>query len=185
MGDAILVTGYPGQAAAGLQLLLRSKPRKDLGEHPLVRTYNNPSHRAREGQAISRSGNATAMIDTSDGFLGDLGHICQDSGVGAELTQEKLPISDDLRQAALELNLDPYELFLQDSDDYELIITCTPKNVAQIRSAIASASDVPVTEVGKITDSAENIQLILSDGNRRRITPAGWDHFAKGGREDV
>ena len=183
-GDAILVTGYPGQAAAGLQFLLRSQSRKDIREHPLVQTYNTPSHRAREGQAIARSGQATAMIDTSDGFLGDLGHICQDSGVGAELIREKLPISDDLHQAALKLKLDPYELFLQDSDDYELIITGAPKNAAQIRSAVASVSDVPVTEVGKITDSAAKIQLILPDGTRRPITPAGWDHFAKG-EEDV
>jgi thiamine-monophosphate kinase len=179
-GDVILVSGYPGQAAAGLKFLLRYESREDLGEHPLVRTYNTPSHRAREGQAIARSGNATAMIDTSDGFLGDLQHICQDSGVGAELIQEKLPLSKDLRQAALELKLDPYELFLQDSDDYELIITSSPKNVAKLRSAVASVSKVPVTEVGKITDSFEDIQLILPDGTRRRITPAGWDHFARG-----
>ena len=183
-GDAIMVTGYPGQAAAGLHVLLRSQSRKVIREHPLVRAYNTPSHRAREGQAIARSGYATAMIDTSDGFLGDLGHICQDSGVGAALIKEKLPISDDLRQAAVERKLDPYELFLQDSDDYELIITGAPKNVAQICSAVASVSNVPVTEVGKITDSAKDIQLILSDGTRRRITPSGWDHFAKG-EEDV
>jgi thiamine-monophosphate kinase len=183
-GDVILVTGYPGQAAAGLKFLLRSELKKDLSEHPLVRTYNTPSHRAREGQAIARSGYATAMIDTSDGFLGDLGHICQDSAVGAELIREKLPISDDLHQAALELKLDPYELFLQDSDDYELIITGAPQNVDQIRSAVASVSDVPVTEVGKITDSAGDIRLILPDSTRQRLTPAGWDHFAKG-EDDV
>ncbi len=183
-GDAILVTGYPGQAAAGLQFLLSSQSSKDLREHPLVHAYNTPSHRAREGQAIARSGYATAMIDTSDGFLGDLGHICQDSSVGAVLIQEKLPISEDLRQAALELKTDPYELFLQDSDDYELIITSRAKNAAQIRSAVASVDNVPVTEVGNITDSVGDIQLILPDGTRRRITPAGWDHFTKGG-EDV
>ena len=183
-GDAILVTGYPGEAAAGLQFLLRSQSRKDIREHPLVRIYNTPSHRAREGQAIARSGYATAMIDTSDGFLGDLGHICQNSSAGAVLIQEELPISDNLRQAALELKLDPYELFLQDSDDYELIITSHPKNVAKICTAVASVSDVPVTEVGKISDSVGDIQLILPDGTRRQITPAGWDHFAKGG-DDV
>ncbi|NIM59987.1 MAG: thiamine-phosphate kinase [Candidatus Aminicenantes bacterium] len=178
-GDAILVTGYPGQAAAGLKFLLRSESKKDLGKHPLVRTYNTPTHRAREGQAIARSGYATAMIDTSDGFLGDLGHICLDSGAGAELIREKLPISDDLHQAALELKLDPYELFLQDSDDYELIITCAPENTAKIRSALASVSDVAVTEVGKITDSVGDIHLMLPDGTHQQITPSGWNHFSK------
>ena len=177
VGDTILVTGNPGQAAAGLQLLLRSQSTEDLRGHPLARAYITPSHRAKEGQAIAHSGYATAMIDTSDGFLGDLGHICKESGVGAELIQEKLPISEDLRQTAAQLKLDPYELFLQESDDYELIFTCSPDKVSQIRSVIASVSDVPVTEVGKITEAVGNIQLRLPDGSQRRIAPTGWDHF--------
>jgi thiamine monophosphate kinase len=65
-----------------------------------------------------------------------------------------------------------------------LIITTDPKNVAEIRTAVASVSDVPATEVGKISDSVGDIQLILPDGTHRQITPSGWDHFAKG-EEDV
>jgi len=179
VGDVIFITGCPGQAAAGLQLLFHSQSTEDLQEHPLARAYITPSHRAREGQGIARSGYATAMIDTSDGFLGDLGHICKESGVGAELIQEKFPITKDLRQAAEQLKLDPYELFLQESDDYELIFTCLPDKVSQIRSIIASISDVSVTEVGKITETVGDIQLRLSDGSQRRIAPAGWDHFTK------
>ncbi len=179
VGDKILVTGFPGQAAAGLKLMLRSKPTKDIQKHPLVHASNSPSHRVKEGQAVANSKLASAMIDTSDGFLGDLGHICQESGVGALLIQEKFPISEDLKQTALQLKLDPYELFLQDSDDYELIITCSPEHVDQIRSAISSVSDVPVTEVGSITDAVGDFQLILHDGSQRRIQPSGWDHFAK------
>jgi len=178
-GDAILVTGYPGEAAAGLQLLMRSKPTEDLGEHPLVRAHTTPSHRAQEGQAIARPGYATAMIDTSDGFLGDLGHICQASGVGAVLIQEKFPISKDLKQAAVQLGLDPFEMFLKDSDDYELILTCSPDHIAHIRSVIAGVSDIPVTEVGRITDEVGNFLLILPDGTQRRLTPVGWDHFKR------
>ncbi len=179
VGDKILVTGFPGQAAAGLKLMLRSKPTKDIQKHPLVHASNSPSHRVKEGQAVANSKLASAMIDTSDGFLGDLGHICQESGVGALLIQEKFPISEDLKQTALQLKLDPYELFLQDSDDYELIITCSPEHVDQIRSAISSVSDVPVTEVGSITDSVGEFRLILPDGSQHHVTPAGWDHFAK------
>ena len=69
------------------------------------------------------------MIDTSDGFIGDLGHICQESGVGATLIQEKLPISGDLRQAAQNLGQYPYDLVLKDNDDYVLIILCSPVHV--------------------------------------------------------
>lgn len=178
-GNAILVTGYPGQAAAGLKLLLRSQSTEEFRNHPLVRAYTGSSHRAREGQAIAHRGYATAMIDISDGFLGDLDHICQESGAGAILTQEKLPISEDLRWAAAQLGLDPYEITLGGSDDYELIITCPPKKVNKIRMTVAEVSDVRVTEVGKITDAKGEIQLVLPDGTRRHITPAGWDHFSR------
>jgi thiamine-monophosphate kinase len=178
-GDAILVTGYPGQAAAGLKLMLHSKPTKDLQKHPLVRLFNSPSHRVKEGQAVANSKLASAMIDTSDGFLGDLGHICQESGMGALLTQEQFPISEDLRQAAAKLELNPYELFLRESDDYELIITCSPEHTDRIHSAIVTVSDTPVTEVGRITDEAGDFQLVLPDGSQRRIKPEGWNHFSK------
>jgi thiamine-monophosphate kinase len=178
-GDTILVTGYPGQAAAGLQLMLRSKPSKDLQKHPLVRSFNCPSHRVKEGQAVANSRLASAMIDTSDGFLGDLAHICQESGVGALLIQEQFPISDNLRQTALQLKLTPHKLFLEESDDYELIITCSSENKDQIHSTIAAVSDVPVTEVGKITDAPSDFQLLFPDGSQHRVTPTGWDHFEK------
>jgi thiamine-monophosphate kinase len=117
------------------------------------------------------------MIDTSDGFLGDLGHICQESSVGAELFQKELPISEELRQAALELGQDPYDMVLKDSDDYELIITCSVDHVERIRSAVAELSDVPIAEVGRITDASDGIKLILPDGNKRDMIPGGWDHF--------
>ena len=175
-GDAILVTGYPGQAAAGLQLLLNAIPGEDISDHPLVRAYNIPCHRAREGEAIAHSGYATSMIDISDGFLGDLGHICQRSGVGAVLDQEKLPVSEDLRKAASDLGRDPYNMFLRQSDDYELIITCRSEHVSDIRSAIVALSDIIITEVGRITDSEGKIEIIGVNGSR--YEPAtGWDHF--------
>ncbi|MFC1823813.1 thiamine-phosphate kinase [Thermodesulfobacteriota bacterium] len=179
-GDIILITGYPGEAAAGLKLLLKGPQDESLHNHPLVQAYNTPSHRAREGQAVSESGLATSMIDTSDGFLGDLGHICRESAVGALLIQEQLPISGNLRQAADRLGLDPLELILRDSDDYELIITCPPEGGDAIQAVVSSVSDVTVTEVGRITADAGQINLKQPDGGMTELQPAGWDHFMEG-----
>jgi len=178
-GEAILVTGYPGQAAAGLYLLLNAQPTEDLSKHPLVRIFNTPSHRAREGWAIAQSGYASAMIDTSDGFLGDLGHICKESGVGAKLILEKLPIRELLRETATQIGRDPFDLVLGESDDYELIITCPVEKVDGIRSAVAAVTEVPVTEVGRITEASHGIKLLQPDGTESTVTPAGWDHFSK------
>jgi thiamine-monophosphate kinase len=173
-GDVILVTGYPGHSAAGLQLLLQSLASED---HPLVRAYNKPFHRAREGRAVARTGCVTAMIDTSDGFLGDLGHICEESRVGALLALEKFPISEELREAARILKKEPHEFFLRDSDDYQLIITCGAKESDRIRSVIALTYDGPVTEVGKVTGPDQGIRLLLADGSEQSLSAKGWDHF--------
>jgi thiamine-monophosphate kinase len=177
-GDVILVTGYPGESAAGLQLLLLNQDDPKIGGHPLVRAYNTPSHRASFGAAVARVGSATAMIDTSDGFLGDLGHICVESRAGARLIREKLPVSAALRQAALTLEKDPVDFFLGESDDYELIITCQEGNAKLIQSIAASCEPpVPLTEVGRITENAGEIDLLLQDGTRHPLTASGWDHF--------
>jgi thiamine-monophosphate kinase len=177
VGDAILVTGYPGESAAGLLLLLKSQLEEGLKTHPLIKAYNRPSHRAREGEAVGRTGLATAMIDTSDGFLGDLGHICEESKVGALLFHEKFPVSDGLRSAAHILGKAPQDVFLGDSDDYELIITCHKEHVNEIRSAIAASFPGPVTEVGEITDIRTGFRLAFPDGSERELKPSGWDHF--------
>jgi thiamine-monophosphate kinase len=118
------------------------------------------------------------MIDISDGFLGDLGHICEESLVGAEIHKEKCPISRDLQQAARVLENDPYDFFLGDSDDYELIITCPPGHVDDIAAVVSSVSSVPVTEVGSITSASAGMQLIVPDGKSRPVSPSGWDHFS-------
>jgi thiamine-monophosphate kinase len=173
-GDVILVTGYPGHSAAGLQLLLQSLASED---HPLVRAYNKPSHRAREGRAVALTGCVRAMIDTSDGFLGDLGHICEESKVGALLALEKFPISGELREVAKMLKRQPQEFFLGDSDDYQLIITCGAKDMERIRSAIALTYSGPLTEVGQVTAPDEGIRLLLSDGSEQTLSAKGWDHF--------
>jgi len=90
-GDTILLTGYPGEAAAGLDLLIHTTREHIPYERPLIQAYVSPDHRAREGHAVAASGKATAMIDTSDGLLADLAHICSDSGVGAGSKPEKSP----------------------------------------------------------------------------------------------
>jgi thiamine-monophosphate kinase len=179
-GDVILVTGYPGESGAGLRILMLAGSKPELKTHPLVKAHLGPSHRAREGAAVGHTGYATAMIDTSDGFLGDLGHICEESGVGALLFAGKFPLSENLKSAAKTLDEDVLELFMGESDDYELIITCPRNRVAQIRAAIASSFPGPVSEVGRVEERKKGISLVKTDGSERQIRAAGWDHFSHG-----
>jgi len=172
-GDVILITGYPGQAAAGL---MRLRDESVLSDDPLVKAYNLPSHRAREGRAAALSGFATSMVDTSDGLAGDLEHICEESNVGAEIIRNKLPLSLDMRNLINPQGWDIYEMIIGESDDYELIITCGPENKERVRSAIAEVSDVPVTEIGRITRT-KGMKIIFPDGVRHPLRAIGYNHF--------
>jgi thiamine-monophosphate kinase len=182
-GDVILVTGYPGQSAAGLQLLLRGAQSSQLLDHSLAGAYNTPSHRAQLGAVVAETGRVTAMIDTSDGFLGDLGHICEESHVGAELFKEKIPVNDDLREAARTLGRDVHDFFLGESDDYELVITCKPQDTALFTAVAEKCGVQPVTEIGRIT-AAQGISLLLASGERHELSSSSWDHFRVDKRSD-
>jgi thiamine-monophosphate kinase len=176
-GDAILVTGYPGQAAAGLEIL-SSKLYSDSPEvRPLLDSYRTPPHRAMIGWAAARTGAVTAMIDISDGFLGDLAHIGEESGVGAEVIEKDLPVSEALLWIAEKWRKNPRKIVLEASDDYELILTCNPSDVETVRAAVAKVSDVLITEVGKITDAAGQFEVIQPDKSRTAVIGGGWDHF--------
>lgn len=178
-GDDILVTGFPGEAAAGLELLLHNINHNIPSAHPLIQAYVSPNHRAHEGHAIASSGYATAMIDTSDGLLADLAHICVDSGVGADIFRKKLPISNALKEIAAQKKTDPYGLVARDSDDYELVITCAPENADKLKETVQNISDVPVSTIGTVTKDAGIFHWILPDGSRHNFEPKGWDHFLK------
>lgn len=183
-GDAVVVTGYPGHSAAGLELLLgKEHSDESITDHPLVQAYKRPTHRAREGKAIADSGLASAMIDTSDGFAGDLGHICEGSGLGAILYVDKLPLSDALRKISGKLRKDPYDFVLGSSDDYELIITCAPDHIRKIKNLIESLSNVLVTEVGRLGGDSHRICLCYPDGSEKDASVSGWDHFVEGKRD--
>ncbi len=177
-GDAVLVTGFPGRAAAGLQLLLRGAHEAGLADNPLVSAYTTPSHRARVGRLLAQTGYVTAMTDTSDGFPGDLGHVCEASGVGAKVVKEEIPVDEAVREAGRILGRDPYEFILGESDDYELVITCDPRHVPFLRSVAARCSAVPLTEVGRIT-AGRGIDMVLPGGRKIPLDAAGFDHFRR------
>lgn len=131
-GEAIFVTGTPGDAAAGLELLQR-------GEHDadLVGRFLRPSARIATGLRLS--GRASAAIDVSDGLFADLSKLLHASGAGGELLLECLPISD-----ALSARFDEsrsIEFALSGGDDYELCFTARPESVAELPD---------VTEIGRV-----------------------------------
>jgi thiamine-monophosphate kinase len=128
-----------------------------------------PEPRIGVGRILREKGLASAMIDTSDGLSTDLAHICEESGVGAELQGEAIPRAC-VGKPAEKVDL---QLALHGGEDYELLFT-VPRG-KRIPSRIAG---VPVTQIGEIT-RGRAIFLKECDQIRHKLEPRGWEHFRK------
>lgn len=166
--EGIYVTGYPGEAAAGLQLLqaANTAPADDRW----TQRFLYPQPRVHEGQSLV--GLATAMIDISDGLQVDLQRLLQASGVGADIDMGKIPVSPDALEAMDEkLALD---LALTGGDDYELCFT-VPADREPDLNAIRPTWDCPVTRIGD-TRSAPGI-LWSYNGHSYDVPDTSFRHF--------
>ena len=164
-GDRIYVTGELGGASAALQELFaghKMRPR-DFPRH------FHPVPRISVGRFLREKRLASAMIDLSDGLSTDLGHICEESGVGAEIFAPAIPravsgkggTEVDLRQA------------LHGGDDYELLLVA-PRN----KTVPRRIARVPVTLIGHVT-RRKRILLMNENGVGSELKPRGWEHFRK------
>jgi len=179
IGDAVLVTGRLGAAAAGLELARRPDLRSVVsGTHAAEaeEAFETPSPRVREGRAIVEAGGATAAIDVSDGLAADLGHVCDRSGVGVHIDAGALPVPRSVREIAAAAGLDPLDLALGGGEDYELLLTAPPDRVGAIIEAVRRCG-TPVTVIGAIVEAAAGREVRLVPGGSRRLGRAGFRHF--------
>jgi len=178
VGDWILVTGYLGDSAAGLSLLLDDRLSvADADRELLIGRHLTPIPRLAEAAVIARSGLATAMIDLSDGLSSDVGHICERSRVGARVWAERLPISPAARQVAALTGRAPWRLALEGGEDYELCFTAPPGVAEELVAAVSRETGTPVTVVGEILPTGEGRWLVLEDGQEMHLEAKGWKHF--------
>jgi thiamine-monophosphate kinase len=164
-GDRIYVSGKLGGSAATLE---RMKPKSKLT--PLdFKAHFFPEPRVRLGRALREKGFASAMIDISDGLSTDLAHICEESGVGAEIGEESIPTAAVGKPAhAVDLRF-----ALHGGEDYELLFT-VPRRLL-IPSRIAG---VPVTQIGNIV-RGKKVFIATNRGEAHELVPQGWQHFAR------
>ncbi len=163
-GDAIYVSGTLGGSAAAVLKMRRGRagPR----EYP---RHFYPEPRIELGRWLRERGLPSAMIDTSDGLSTDLSHICEESGVGAELEAEAIPLAT-VGRPAHEVDL---QIALHGGEDYEVLFTARPGK--RISSRIAG---VPVTRIGYIR-RGKGIFLMNGHGAGSELQPRGWEHFRK------
>lgn len=179
-GDLIFVSGSIGDSSLGLEILLKKGKGPHLSEIEsyLVSRHINPSPRVELAQSLV--GVATSCIDISDGFIQDLEHILESSGVGAQVFLEKIPTSSEYsvyisREKTYDNLVEFFKYPLAGGEDYELIFTVSP----DFRDKVVEVSknyNVRITEVGVITNSGV-LELKYFD---QKIDPKkymGWKHF--------
>ncbi|HKO95350.1 MAG TPA: thiamine-phosphate kinase [Pyrinomonadaceae bacterium] len=179
-GDQIFVTGYLGDAAAGLRLIERGtrlSPELD-GTHlvdNLLSRQLQPEPRVGWGLLLGEKQLASAMIDISDGLSSDLTHLCDESGVGAIIEASRLPVDEVVAEICGRRKLDPLMLALHGGEDFELLFTVSPEKVKQLPARVDGIS---ITRIGEIKTAAEGVRI--SEGSRVwKLEPGGWEHFRK------
>jgi thiamine-monophosphate kinase len=164
-GDRIYVSGELGGSAAAV-LKMQAKPKKKLNPRDYPRHFY-PEPRIELGRVLREKGLASAMIDTSDGLSTDLAHLCEESGVGAEVESVLIPRAS-VGKPAREVDLD---LALHGGEDYELLFTARPG-----RRVPAQIGGVAITQIGHVR-RLRKIFLMNPGGAGFELEPRGWEHF--------
>jgi thiamine-monophosphate kinase len=182
-GDLICVSGDLGAAYIGLLFLEREK--KIFLESPQVQPDLE-----NEGYVIGRLLKPkarkdivefleqqqvlpTSMMDISDGLSSEILHICEKSGVGCVIYEEKIPIAEDARNAAYKFEIDPTACALSGGEDYELLFTIKQDDYEKL------TLNEQISVIGYITESDQGAKIKTKGGNTFDVTAQGWNAFKK------
>ncbi|WP_073000523.1 thiamine-phosphate kinase [Mariniphaga anaerophila] len=180
-GDLLCVSGDLGGAYMGLQLLERENEvfKVNQNTQPQLQGYDYILGRQLKPEARADVVNAfeklklkpTSMIDISDGLSSEILHLCKNSNVGCQLFEGSVPMDDQTKKMAGELNINPIVAALNGGEDYELLFTLSPEDSEKIKN------DPDFTVIGKITEPAEGANLIAMGGSKIPLQAQGWNHL--------
>ncbi|MEE9289108.1 MAG: AIR synthase-related protein [Bacteroidota bacterium] len=113
-----------------------------------------------------------AIVDVNDGLASDLRQICTESGVGAEIEQQNIPIANITRKVAQEVSENPIDYALYGGKEYELLFTL-PEHQHRRLEALGDS----ITVIGRIVDQSKGVELVTENADRVELRWGGWDHF--------
>lgn len=181
VGDLLCVSGDLGGAYMGYQILEREKQvfLETPGVQPDLAGYDyilerqlKPEARFDIKELLERAGvKPTAMMDISDGLASEVLHICNQSGTGMNVYEEKIPIDTVTYNCAREFDLDPTMCALNGGEDYELLFTVSQSDYDKIKN-------IPeISIIGHCTAPESGAHLITKSGNVHPLKAQGWNHF--------
>jgi thiamine-monophosphate kinase len=154
-GDLIVTSAPLGGSTAGLRLFLKNIEGFESVKHFHLYPQCGMDDLAKILPI------AKAMTDVSDGLASEVRNIARQSGTGAELFTQQIPLSKGIEESAKILGDNPYDYALYGGEDFALVYTVAPENADRITGRV----------VGKIIEGDD----ILLDG--KKIARFGYDHF--------
>ena len=182
--DLLVVTGDLGGAYLGLQVLEREKEvfKVDPNNQPDLEPYSyiverqlKPEARKDIVELLEKlEVHPTSMIDISDGLSSEILHLCEQSEVGCNLYEDKIPLDPTVISAAEEFKMDSTMIALSGGEDYELLFTIDQKEFPKIKG------NPNLTVLGHMTHKNEGAHLISRNGSKIPLTAQGWNSFGEG-----
>lgn len=179
IGDAVCVSGHLGGAAYGVALRYGKETSvcHDT-EEKAFRLLDYPNPRM-DLVPFFRRYHVHSALDISDGFMGDLGHILDCSGVSCKIELCDFPVSDVLMHLSRQKQLD---YALNGGDDYELCFTLAEEDYNEWSDAAGRGLAPIIYRVGSINSnsSSETDRLktggIIFTEHGNRINPQTLRH---------
>jgi thiamine-monophosphate kinase len=169
VGDVVAVTRPFGKSAAGLMILI-SREKKDLASYPsLVNAVLHPMARLSEGIILAKSGGVTSSIDSSDGLAWSLHQLAKTSRKSIKI--HTIPVAADVQTFANQHHLSAIELALYGGEEYELVVTITPKKFSDLEKRVPSLMKIGIVEKG------HGEVVAHFRGKWIRVKEQGWEHF--------
>jgi thiamine-monophosphate kinase len=183
INDIICVTGDLGGAYMGLQVLEREKQEFLVNPEmqPQLKGYEYVVGRQLRPQArmdiiheLRDLGIVpSSMIDVSDGLASDLMHICQQSGLGANIYEDKLPYDHHTLKTAMEFRLDVITAVMNGGEDYELLFTISQENFESLKN------HRDIHFIGYMQEAGKGVNLVTKAGHAVPVEAQGWSHFTR------
>lgn len=179
--DLLVVTGDLGGAYLGLQVLEREKEvfKVNPNNQPDLEPYSYVVERQLKPEARrdiveileKLEVRPTAMIDISDGLSSEILHLCEQSGVGCNLFEDKIPLDPTVISAAEEFKMDSTMIALSGGEDYELLMTIDQADFPKIKG------NPNLTVIGHIATKEEGAHLITRAETKIPLSAQGWNSF--------
>ena len=173
VGDWIFVSGFLGDSAAGLDLLLQNRKIENESDRYFIQRHLHPTPRVELGLALRAF--SCCALDISDGLLADLEHILERSQVGAEIYLENLPLSHHLCTQYEQTQAEKFAL--TGGEDYELCFTVSEEKREEMEQVLRSQG-IKVTCIGQILPATSGLNLLKNGKKIALPTHIGFDHFS-------